>query len=313
MKWLWLLLLFTPPLWADGLRLSYLDLEAIEPGQYRVALKSQAGQGTLLPDFGDQARLMPLPGQAGGGALVQRWLLEVQGPLVLTRRQQGGQLLVRVKDLGGAERSYRLGPHETSLILAGAPSQLQTALTYLGLGVEHILMGADHLLFVLALVLLVKGGRRLVLTISAFTLAHSLTLALAALGWVQVWLPPMEACIALSILFVALEVRRSQQGQPSLTAQMPWLVAFAFGLLHGLGFAAALGEIGLPAEALVTALLTFNLGVELGQLGFVALLWGLGWLLRPVAMPPWARALPAYGIGGLAAFWVIERVWGFWT
>ena len=127
--------------------------------------------------------------------------------------------------------------------------------TYLGLGVEHILLGIDHLLFVLALVLLVKGWRKLVATITAFTIAHSITLALATLGFVHVPAPPVEGCIALSIVFVAAEIIHSRQDRPGLTERAPWVVAFTFGLLHGLGFAGALSEVGLPQHAIPIALL----------------------------------------------------------
>ena len=144
------------------------------------------------------------------------------------------------------------------------------ARTYLVLGVEHILLGIDHLLFVLALLLVVKGAGRVVATVTAFTVAHSITLAAATLGLVRVPGPPVEAVIALSIVFVAAEIVHGAQGRPGLTARWPWLVAFTFGLLHGFGFAGALGEIGLPQNAIPLALFFFNVGVELGQLLFVA-------------------------------------------
>jgi hydrogenase/urease accessory protein HupE len=187
------------------------------------------------------------------------------------------------------------------------------ARTYLALGVEHILTGFDHLLFVLALLLIVKSARRIVATVTAFTVAHSLTLAAATLGFVHLPQPPVEAAIALSIAFVAAEIVHGLDGRPGLTARAPWLVAFAFGLLHGLGFAGALAEIGLPQSAIPLALLCFNLGVELGQLAFVVALLACLALARRARIP-WPRAarpLPAYAIGALAMFWVIERVAAF--
>jgi hypothetical protein len=180
---------------------------------------------------------------------------------------------------------------------------------------RHILSGVDHLLFVLALLMVVVGWRRLVGTVTAFTVAHSITLALAALGIVQVPGAPVEAIIALSIVFVAAEIIRARQGNPGLTARLPWIVAFTFGLLHGFGFAGALSEIGLPQASIPLALFTFNVGVEIGQLFFIIAVLGLyaiGKRLQP--MPPdWAWRAPSYAIGGIAAFWVFERVAAFWS
>jgi hypothetical protein len=163
--------------------------------------------------------------------------------------------------------------------------------------------------------LIVRGGRRIVATITAFTLAHSLTLAAATLGWVRVPGPPVEAMIALSIVFVAAEVVHVLHGRPSVTARAPWLVAFPFGLLHGFGFAGALAEVGLPQTAVPMALLMFNVGVELGQLLFVAGMLGIRTALArfPGALPQRAQAVPAYVIGTVAMFWVIERIGSFWS
>ena len=181
------------------------------------------------------------------------------------------------------------------------------------LGVDHILSGFDHLTFVLALLLIVSGWRRLLVTVTSFTLAHSITLAAATLGLMWVPGPPVEATIALSILFLASELVKVNRGESSLTARYPWVVAFRFGLLHGFGFAGALIEVGLPQNEIPLALLMFNVGVELGQLLFVAAILLLITLLRKVRAdwPAWARQLPAYGIGSIAAFWFIERVSGF--
>ena len=190
----------------------------------------------------------------------------------------------------------------------------------------HILLGIDHLLFVLALLFLVRNWPRLVGTVTAFTLAHSLTLAAATLGWVQVPQAPVEAAIALSIVFVAAEVLHARQGHPGLAARMPWVVAFVFGLLHGLGFAGALREVGLPEHAIPLALAFFNIGVEAGQLLFIAAFFLLVWVASRVlrgrqqraSATAWSTAgklsLPAaYVIGTLASFWLIERTSGFWV
>ena len=182
------------------------------------------------------------------------------------------------------------------------------------LGVEHILLGIDHLLFVLALCLLVKGTGRLVATVTAFTVAHSLTLAGATLGFVHVPGPPVEAGIALSIVFVAAEIVHSRQGRGGLTERFPWIVAFTFGLLHGLGFASALSEVGLPQTAIPIALLFFNVGVEIGQLFFIASVFAVIALARQVTQrigatkPAWTWRVSAYAIGSVSAFWVIQRL-----
>ena len=194
-------------------------------------------------------------------------------------------------------------------------SAWQIAVTYLVLGVEHILLGIDHLLFVLALLLIVGNWRTLIATITAFTVAHSITLAAATLGYVHVPQQPVEAVIALSILFLASEIMHMRRGKPGLARRWPWLVAFIFGLLHGFCFAGALSEVGLPENAIPLALLFFNIGVEVGQLLFVGgmiLLYRL-WRMTAMQPAPWAQALPVYAIGSVAAYWTIERVASFWS
>ncbi|NRB42506.1 MAG: HupE/UreJ family protein, partial [Pseudomonadales bacterium] len=227
------------------------------------------------------------------------------------------EVLARIEYLDGSTATHRLTPDEPGHQLAEKPSALTTAWTYFILGVEHIIFGIDHLLFVFVLLLLVNNTRKLITTITAFTIAHSITLILAALGHIWVPVPPVEACIALSIVFVATEIIRAQQGRAGITEQRPWLVAFSFGLLHGLGFAAALGEIGLPQSAIATALLVFNVGVEAGQLLFVIAVLGIWRLAKNFSavenMPQWCYRVPPYAIGSLAAFWSFERVASFWT
>jgi hydrogenase/urease accessory protein HupE len=182
---------------------------------------------------------------------------------------------------------------------------------YLQLGITHILFGVDHLLFVLGLLLLVKGTKRLIKTITAFTIAHSITLALATLHLVQVRQAAAEATIALSIVFLALELVRHYQGRDGLTYRYPWVVAFIFGLLHGFGFAGALAEVGLPAASIPIALFLFNVGVELGQLMFVTFALTIIWAFKkwgPV-LPRWAVFIAPYFIGSVACFWLIERIY----
>lgn len=219
-------------------------------------------------------------------------------------------VLVRLERSDGSTFVTRVSPSQPFFTVTKTEGLLAVAGTYMVLGIEHILGGFDHLLFVLALLLIV-GQRRSVLirTITAFTVAHSITLALATLGLVRLPSAPVEAMIALSIVFVASEILHGQAGRPGLTARSPWLVAFVFGLLHGFGFAGALQETGLPEQAVPVALLLFNVGVEIGQLCFVAgaaLLWrlvsGAG-----VRFPAGSEAIPAYAIGAWASYWTIER------
>jgi hypothetical protein len=229
-------------------------------------------------------------------------------------------VLLRVDYLDGTSTNQRLTPVEPTVVIPERPSRLEVIRTYTVLGVELILLGVDHLLFVLALLLLVRGIGRLVATVTAFTLAHSVTLGAATLGFVHVPSAPVEAVIALSILFLASELaRRELAARPAggvaasaagdLTERFPWIVAFAFGLLHGFGFAGALSEVGMPAQAVPLALLFFNVGVEIGQLAFIAAVFSLAWVVRqlPLAAPSWWKQAAAYGIGSVAAFWVVER------
>ena len=231
-------------------------------------------------------------------------------------------VLARVKHVDGTTQTVRLTPGHPAFEVASSPSQLEVAATYLGLGVEHILGGVDHLLFVLALLFLAGNARKLVGAITAFTAAHSLTLAAATLGWLHVSSAPVEAAIALSIVFVAAEVLRGSGG---LAGRKPWLVAFAFGLLHGLGFAGALRDVGLPGHAIPVALAFFNIGVEAGQLLFITAALCLFKLASAVLRfrlqarksGIWAVAerfaVPAsYSIGILGSFWLIERTASFW-
>jgi hydrogenase/urease accessory protein HupE len=199
------------------------------------------------------------------------------------------------------------------LVVYGAPASrglrflLPIAVDYTGLGIEHILTGTDHLLFVVALTMLVRRGRRLLATITAFTLAHSLSLAATVLGLVSVPAAPVEATIALSIVLICAEAARPPS--PTLAQRAPWLVAFAFGLLHGLGFASALLEIGLPQSHVPLALLFFNVGVELGQVGVIGVVMAIGSLVARLQLrKPWWRRGVLYAMGTLAATWSWERI-----
>ena len=256
-------------------------------------------------------------------AFTERWTVKVPGGLTGGTIHIAGlaatmnDVLVRLERLDGSAQVTRLTPSAPSFIVPAAPRAIQVAATYLKLGVEHILRGIDHLLFVLALLILVKGTRRLVTTVTAFTVAHSLTLAGATLGLVHVPGPPVEAAIALSIVFVASEIMHGRQGKAGLTERFPWVVAFTFGLLHGFGFAGALSEVGLPQTAIPVALLFFNIGVELGQLLFIASALVVIALAQRVMcrigvwQPAWAWRIPPYTIGSVAMFWVIQRIAAF--
>ena len=198
---------------------------------------------------------------------------------------------------------------DPSFLRAGSGSLTDTARRYTALGIEHILSGVDHLLFVLGLLLLLDTGWRLVKTITSFTVAHSITLGLASLGLIHVPLRSVEAVIALSIVFLAIEVLHKQRGQTSVAGRYPWAVAFGFGLVHGLGFASALNALGLPDREIPSALFFFNVGVEIGQVLFVLVILALrGTISRfGVAVPRWTQKVPAYGIGIVATFWFAQR------
>ena len=252
-----------------------------------------------------------------GGTHIERWSVQCQGGLfgkeieVLGLTSTVIDALARIERLDETTQVERVTPANPSFVVRESESLSEVIATYTVLGFEHILLGIDHLLFVFALLLLVPGRRMLIWTITSFTLAHSLTLAAATMGWVHVPQSPVEAVIALSILFVAMEIVHWKQGRPGITRRWPWLVAFTFGLLHGFGFAGALSEIGLPEHAIPMALLFFNVGVELGQLAFIAgvlLAWAV---LKRISWPQWAWRVPVYAIGSMAAFWTIERISGF--
>jgi hydrogenase/urease accessory protein HupE len=256
-------------------------------------------------------------------AYTERWSVACAGGLAGSKIRIAGlsatmtDVLVRLERLDGSAQVTRLTPAATSFVIEAAPQTFEVARTYLVLGVEHILFGIDHLLFVLALLIVVKGTRRLIATVTAFTVAHSLTLAGATLGFVHVPGPPVEAAIALSILFVAAEIIHVRDGNAGLTKKFPWLVAFTFGLLHGFGFASALSEVGLPQTAIPVALLFFNVGVEIGQLLFIASVFAVMGFARRISrrtdMSPlaWAWRVPPYAIGSVAAFLAIQRVAAF--
>jgi hydrogenase/urease accessory protein HupE len=312
------------PAAAHEVRPGYLELRETAPDAFTILWKVPArGQDRLglRPILPEQCVAeSPARGSFAGDAWIEHSAVRCAGGIDGARIGIDGlaatmtDVLVRLERAGGATQAVRLTPAAPSFAVDAAPGRLAVARTYLQLGVEHILLGFDHLLFVLALLLLVGPTRRLVSTVTAFTVAHSLTLAAATLGAVHVPPQPVEASIALSIAFVAAELVHSRQGRVSLTERRPWIVAFVFGLLHGLGFAGALSEVGLPVQAIPLALLFFNVGVEIGQLLFIGVALAVLVLGRRVDVraPAWAWPVPAYAIGTVAAFWTLERVAGFW-
>ena len=324
-----LAVLLAQPAIADELRPGYLEMRQISPGAYHLLFKIPARGEDLrlavylkLPE-GTQD-VAPPRASFSDGAYAERRTVRREGGLVGQPVAIEGlsatstDVLVRIESLAGAIQTERLSPTRTTFVVQATPGAGEVAATYLRLGVEHILFGFDHLLFVLALVILVRDWRRVAVTVTAFTIAHSMTLAAATLGFVNVPGPPVEATIALSIMLVSVEILNARRGEPSLTARLPWLVAFSFGLLHGFGFAGALAEVGLPQHAIPVALLFFNVGVEIGQLIFVAAVLSLISLLRYAASRRLEPALVqrtldrldvtvGYAIGVTAAYWLVER------
>jgi len=317
-------LCLSAPAWADVFRPAYLELRQRDADTFDVLWK--------VPAVGDSMRLgihvrFPADTQNATeprgafvpGAFVERWTVRRSGGLAGAEVTIEGlprsvtDAIARVEWLDGTTQVARLQPERPRFVIEAPPDGLGVARTYTALGIHHILIGIDHLLYILGMLFLVQGWRRILATMSAFTATHSLTLSAAALGWVHVPQPPVEACIALSIVFVAREIVESRRGRPGLTARWPWVVSFTFGLMHGFGFAGALAEVGLPQKAIPIALLFFNVGVEIGQLVFVAAVLTLVTLAARVRVPwpAWSRAVPAYAIGGVAMFWVIERVLSF--
>jgi hydrogenase/urease accessory protein HupE len=311
------------PLAAHESRPAFLDIREIAPGQYGVVWKRpMRGEYVIGFTVGWPEGCAPTVESESQvpGASISRMLLNcdgtglVGGTIMIDRLPEtSAEVLVRVGFADGTNQTQLLRPASPSMIVAGPRGALAVAAEYLLLGFDHILAGIDHLVFVLGLTLIVGAGWRLVKTITAFTVAHSITLALSTLGHVRVSQAPVEAVIALSIVFLARELVLLRQGQPGLTSRMPWLVAFIFGLLHGLGFAGALREIGLPHGDIPLALLAFNLGVEAGQLAFVGvvlMLLAIGRRVCSGKLPNWLEYVPAYAIGTVAAFWTLERILG---
>jgi hydrogenase/urease accessory protein HupE len=306
-------------------RPAYLEITETAPNRYAVLWRTPLLSGMPLPvvlRFPAEVRNVTDPSErVFPDSIVERRVIAAEGGLAGKRVEFVGlqatitDVLVRIQVLDGNHSTVLVRPSKPWVEIVPSLGPFAIAGAYLLHGVEHILFGFDHLLFVLALLLIVPSWRMLFWTVTAFTVAHSITLSLATLGVVRVPGPPVEAAIALSILLLACEIVRSQRGQPSLTAQYPWVVAFSFGLLHGFGFAGALTDIGIPQGDIPLALFTFNVGVELGQLAFIAVVITAVASVRHIGVPIFverhARVAVTYAIGILAGFWFIERVAGF--
>jgi hypothetical protein len=310
---------------AHEVRPAYLELKEVAVDTFDLFWKvpARGGDQRLALDLRmpESCRnTVPPSATVGDTAHVERARLACSGGLAGREVHVEGlvatltDVLARVERADGSTQVVRLTPDRPSFVVEAAPRALEVVRTFLPLGIEHILTGVDHLLFVLGLLLLVRGVGRLVRTISAFTVAHSVTLTLATLGVVDLPPAPVEAVIALSIVFVASEIVKPPGDVPSVARRQPWLVAFTFGLLHGLGFAGGLSAAGLPAGHVPLALLLFSAGVEIGHFAFVAAVLAMVAVLGRLRLdpPPWVRAVPAYAIGSIATFWMIERVSGFW-
>jgi hydrogenase/urease accessory protein HupE len=303
---------------AHEVRPAYLELRETAPGEYGVLWKTPM-QGdarlALEAQIVESEKTSPIVKRIAPGAAIETWTVrapQLRGQSLRIDGLEGTMTdaLVRIEFADGSAWTERLTPRRPAATIPAKESAFAVAATYLALGVEHILAGIDHLLFVLGLLLLARSRWRLLWTVTAFTAAHSITLALATLGVVNVPQSPVEAVIALSIAFVAVEILRARQGNPGIAARSPWVVALAFGLLHGFGFAGALSEVGLPPGQIPLALLFFNVGVELGQLAFIAAVLGAAWIVRGLHMR-WFELVPPYAIGSVAMFWVFQRVASF--
>lgn len=309
-----------PPVEAHESRPAYLQIREVGPGRFDMLWRTPVNSGMPLPvrlQLPKAARdiVDPVVQRLNDSTIERRRIELPDGELAGRRIDFVGlqatitDVLVRVSWLDGRKATEIVRPARPWVELSDRQSAWQVARTYMTLGIEHILMGIDHLLFVAGLMIIVGTMRSLIKTITAFTVAHSITLALATLGLASVPADPLNAAIALSILFLGVEVVRLWRGQASFTLRHPWIVAFAFGLLHGFGFASGLTTVGLPSGDIPLALLAFNIGVEIGQLAFVLIILLLQRALRVLQFNPpgWAHYVPGYLVGSLGAYWTIER------
>jgi hypothetical protein len=297
------------PARAHDTNMAVLQLDELQAGRFMTRWVVHSDGDALRPVYPPHCDLEAPVLDCGAEGLAGAVALDGFGP-----SQSAAVLRIAYRD--GGTRVFTLTAAAPSVTLAVQPGAdglagwLRVFGAYTVIGIEHILLGVDHLLFVLGLIWIVRSRWMLAKTITAFTLAHSVTLAAASFGWIGVPESAVNAAIALSIVFIGVEMLRLDRGEGGLTSRFPWVVAFAFGLLHGFGFADGLAKLGLPESVLPVGLLAFNLGVEIGQLGFVLLVLALAWSFRVLLVhwPRWSGPLPAYAIGSLAAFWFIGRL-----
>lgn len=297
----------------------FLELRETAPGDYSVLWKVPLKGGRRMPLDpifpAECTATTPVSSRPSGRGLIERWSIHCPSGLTGAEITIGGlertytDVLIRVEMANDESHLYIARSIEPTIVVGAAGESSQPVFGYLRLGFEHILFGFDHLLFVLGLLLIVQNRWMLVKTVTSFTVAHSITLAIATLGLVTLPVRPLEAAIALSILFLGPEIVRVWRGESSFTIRHAWVVAFAFGLLHGFGFASGLGAIGLPQSEIPLALLLFNLGVEAGQLSFVLLIFAAERVLTTleISWPLWVQKFPGYAVGSLGAFWTIQR------
>jgi hydrogenase/urease accessory protein HupE len=304
---------------AHEVRPAYLQIDQIGQNRFSVLWRTPILAGMRLPvllKFSDGIRQVTVPMERElSDSVVERSMIEAPGGLPGERVTFVGlqatitDVMVRVKLEDGTVSTTLVRPAQPWIDIQAGQNSFEVARLFVVEGIGHILFGFDHLLFVAALMLIVRNWRVLVKTITAFTVAHSITLTFATLGWVALPSGPVEVMIAFSIVLVGAEIVRMERGRTSLTVEWPWIVAFAFGLLHGFGFAGALQDLGLPRDDIPLALFCFNLGVEIGQLMFVAaILMAVAALRRIVGVPRSAIVASAYAIGIMAAYWTIERL-----
>jgi len=321
-SWVFVCLLVSSSLaWAHESRPAYLEVKETAPGQFSLLWRTPMLSGMRLPiglQLPDDVRNLKEPTtEELADSILTRYSIDAGSTGLAGKRiefpgLQGTitDVLVRVEMLDGRSWTTIVHASQPWVEITAAQTRLQVMGSFVVQGIRHILFGADHMLFVLGLLLIVKDRWMLLKTITAFTVAHSITLAIATFGYAEAPVLPLNAAVALSILFLGPEIVRSWRGETSFTIRHPWVVAFAFGLLHGFGFASALTSAGLPKAELPIALLSFNVGVEIGQLSFVALILLLerSFRILRVRWPRWAEALPGYAVGSLGAFWTIQRL-----
>jgi hypothetical protein len=322
-----LVLLWAQNAAAHALNPALLELEEDEPGIVRVVWKVTVSENSAddfspsLPGCND---LSSHASTHVGVGIVSSWTVRCEHPLAGTSVGVRGlvttaeETLLRVRLADGRHFTTVLRARAADFVIPAKVAPLKVVAAYTLLGVRHIASGTDHLAFVLGLIFLIGIRRKLFAAVTAFTAAHSLTLGLSTFGLISVPSALTEAFIALSILFLAVEVARPVGERSAWSVRWPWVLAFGFGLLHGLGFAGALAEVGIPAGDIPYALCAFNLGVEVGQLAFIASVITLAKIARaalrpfPLATPEAATRAGAWIIGTASAYWTFDRVAAFW-